>query len=83
MDKEFLWNIGWSKIGPSTNGNHKEFKSVGPNPGTSLRPESHGAVLPCHINQQSVGVKPSGRRLSYFELLNPVEDPYTYEAVRE
>jgi hypothetical protein len=43
--KRFFWNIGWSKIGPSRNGNHGKFSSFGPNPGTPLLYRSHGPVL--------------------------------------
>jgi hypothetical protein len=31
--QRFFWNIGWSKIGPSRNGNHGKFKSFRPNLG--------------------------------------------------
>jgi hypothetical protein len=26
----FFWNIGWSKIGPSRNGDYRKFTSFGP-----------------------------------------------------
>jgi len=40
--QRFFWNRGWSKIGPSRNGNHGKFMSFGPNTGTPLLYRSHG-----------------------------------------
>jgi hypothetical protein len=38
----FFWNGRWSKMGLSTDWNHKKFTSFAPKPGTSLRNRSHG-----------------------------------------
>ena len=60
--QRFFWNIGWSKIGPSRNGNHGKFTSFGPNPaclcmsarrqGTPLLYRSHGWSWRNHPRQK-------------------------------